>query len=62
MSRISDTAETMYYVATCLRHLDAIMALPQCCDCKKYRECEYRPEWGKPTRYNCPLFEKDGDE
>lgn len=62
MSRIKDLAETLYYIATSLRELDAIFALPQCADCAKYGACEYQPEWGRPTRYNCPLFEKDKED
>lgn len=36
-----------------------ISNLPNCHDCKKAakRSCEYRPIWGDPVRYNCPLWE-----
>ena len=59
MSRLQDLAATMYYVADSLRELDKILSLPRCEDCAKYGGCEYLPEWGRPTRYNCPLWEKN---
>lgn len=35
-------------------HLAAILKLPDCGDCGR-KDCEYMPQWGKPTRINCPL-------
>lgn len=34
--------------------------LPTCNDCADVK-CKYRPEWGRPVRYNCPLYVK-GDK
>lgn len=50
---------TLYYIAEALRKLDEIASLPNCMDCAKFKTCEYRPAWGRMTRYNCPLWNSE---
>jgi len=59
MSRLSDLSNTLYYIAESLRDLDKIVSLPNCNGCGKLNTCEYRPAWGRMTRYNCPLWNSE---
>lgn len=42
--------------------LDSLIAMRNihdtgCCnDCECSKGCTYKPEWGKPVRYNCPFY------
>lgn len=61
MDRLEELIDDIFYIGTSLRMLEEILKLPSCMECAKYGGCEYMPERGGPTRYNCPLFDK-GDE
>lgn len=55
-----ELANIMSFLADSLRDLDEILKLPTCNDCDKLGGCEYTPEWGHLTRFNCPLW--DGEK
>jgi len=60
MSRLEDLSANLHYIGECLATLDEILKLPNCQDCAKLGACEYQAEWGKFTRFNCPLWESNG--
>ena len=39
-------------------HSEGVSKLPDCNDCGKVKNCEYKPRLGAYTRINCPLWEK----
>ena len=50
-------AKALHYLGDCVRFTE-MMSKQHCCNsCGKMKTCKYRPEWGKPTRINCPLWE-----
>lgn len=57
MSRVTEIAGTLRYIADCLCELDRIAKLPNCNDCGKLGACDKMPEWGTTVRFNCPLWE-----
>lgn len=59
MSRATDIADTLRYIADCLSELDRIVNLPNCNDCAMQGSCDKRPEWGTTVRFNCPLWVKN---
>lgn len=54
-------AETLFYLSQCVTLAESIKKQPCCNTCGKLKTCEYRPEWGEPTRINCPLWVKEGE-
>ena len=59
MSRATDIADTLRYIADCLSELDRIAKLQSCNDCAMLNTCDKSPGWGEPVRYNCPLWVKN---
>lgn len=59
MSRATDIADTLRYIADCMSELDMILKLQNCNDCAMLGACNKMPEWGRPVRYNCPLWVKN---
>lgn len=51
-----DFARMLIYVADCIRYTQSVQSYDNCNNCGK-KGCEYRPEWGKQVRINCPLWE-----
>ena len=45
------------YVLECIATLKSIQELGDCNTCG-VKGCQYRPDWGKPVRYNCPHYEE----
>jgi hypothetical protein len=43
-------------------HSKGVSKLPDCNDCGKAKNCEYKPRLGAYTRINCPLWEKEAKE
>lgn len=42
--------------------LHEIITKGDCNECRK-KDCEYRPQWGEITRFNCPLWvAKEGEK
>lgn len=39
--------------------LTKIQSRPNCNDCGTQKECEYRPKWGTPVVYGCPLWRSE---
>lgn len=62
MNAIIEVAMALQTIADCLRQYDEIHNLPNCNDCNKVNECEYRPRWGATVRFNCPLWEAKPDK
>ncbi len=39
-----------------INQLEKISNLANCNDCGAVKKCQYKPKWGEPVRYNCPLW------
>lgn len=55
--RIGEIIGELHYVAELIDVAAKVMRQPNCNDCA-VEHCEYKPEWGMPVRYNCPLHVK----
>lgn len=55
----NEIIEAIYYIADTLRYAEQIKELNNCNDCAKKMSCEYRPEWGRMVRINCPLYKSE---
>lgn len=51
----ADLARILDRIADALMFVEKISEQPCCNTCWK-SSCEYRPDWGEPTRINCPLW------
>lgn len=51
-----DFAKMLIYVADCIRYTQNVQSYNNCNNCGK-KNCEYKPDWGKQVRINCPLWE-----
>lgn len=71
-AKLRDIIVNLHYVADLLMVADRISRMHNCNDCGA-KDCEYKPDWGSPVRYNCPFWRKtdeccplflkeDGDE
>ena len=56
MGRIDDIINKQEYILMVLRAYREITQSGCCNDCASSGECEYRPKWGEPIRYNCPFY------
>ena len=52
----SKAIEETAYILECIATLKSIQELGDCNTCGS-KDCQYRPELGKPVRYNCPHYE-----
>lgn len=52
--------DDMVYLADALALVRQIRDMPNCNSCG-VKGCKFRPEWGMPVRYNCPLY-AEGDK
>lgn len=59
VSKLSDIANELSFMVSCMCQLEEILALPNCNDCGKAKECEKRPNCGETVRFNCPLWEAE---
>lgn len=57
-----ELAQTLHKIADCILLADRISKQHSCNDCGIQKVCEVRPDWGEPTRINCPLWQKDGGQ
>lgn len=55
-------ASDLHYIADTLQFAAEVLQMPSCHDCADVRECQVAPGWGKPVRYNCPLWRGKGDK
>lgn len=60
--RIKRLASDLHYIADTLQFAAEVLQMPSCYDCADVRECQVCPAWGKPVRYNCPLWRGRGDK
>ena len=60
--RIERLASDIHYIADMLQCAAEIIQLHSCNDCADVLECQSCPDWGKPVRYNCPLWRGKGDK
>ena len=56
LASIADCLEQRESRIECIATLKSIQELGDCNTCG-VKDCQYRPEWGKPVRYNCPHYE-----
>ena len=54
-------AKAFFYIGDCIRFTESIKKQNTCNGCGKIKTCEYRPDWGAPTRINCPLWSREGE-
>lgn len=57
---INEIIGNLHYVADLLTVAKQVARMPNCNDCVK-ADCEYKPPWGMPVRYNCPLHARKED-
>lgn len=60
--RIERLASDLHFIADMLQFAAEILQRPSCSDCADVLDCEVAPTWGKPVRYNCPLWRGKGDK
>ena len=53
-----DLINLIYSILDYARLGCAISTQNSCNDCKR-GDCKYKPDWGDPVRWNCPLWEDD---
>ena len=58
---IETLIKALCYIADCIQFYERVSKQPCCNSCREKKTCNYRPDWGEPTRINCPLWQKDGD-
>jgi len=54
--------KNLKYVIDALEFMEKMKYSHSCNDCGVVETCEYRPEWGKPVRWNCPHWERGEQE
>ena len=60
MSRLDDVISDVGYILDCLKTLRNIESLGCCNSCEIMKDCEYKPEWGQLSRFNCPFYKGPG--
>lgn len=60
--RAERLANDLHYIADMLRFAIEVSEMHNCNDCIDKLDCEVSPGWGKPVRYNCPLWRGKGDK
>lgn len=50
--------KNLKFIIDALEFTQEMRGVHNCNDCEVVEKCEYRPEWGKPVRWNCPHWEK----
>lgn len=58
MSRLDDTIEIVAYILDTLMAYRQIVQTGECNSCSERKICEYIPELGELTRYNCPFYKR----
>lgn len=56
MSRLDDVISDVGYILNCLETLRNIESHGCCNSCESLKDCEYKPEWGQLSRFNCPFY------
>ena len=62
MSRLDDAIANTAYILDCLMALRNIHDSGSCNDCGISVICDFKPKLGQLVRYNCPFYEKEGEE
>ena len=62
MSRLDDAISQTAYILDCLMVLRNIYDSGSCNDCGSIRVCQCKPKLGQMVRYNCPFYEKEGEQ
>lgn len=57
MSRLDETIADVAYILEALKAYRNIVRSGNCNSCWN-KSCEWKPEWGKPLRWNCPHYEQ----
>lgn len=62
MSELDDIFTDLKHITDCILAYRRIINMPNCNDCG-IKDCEVKPKWYDPIRYNCPLWREreDGD-
>lgn len=60
MNKIDSAISIVGYILDCLKCYKNIVESGCCNSCEKLKECEYRPEWGQLSRFNCPFYKGPG--
>lgn len=51
-----DLITALTRIVECIQFTERISKQPCCNSCTQLKECEYKPDWGQPTRINCPFW------
>ena len=46
--------KNLKFIIDALEFTQEMRGVHNCNDCGVEKECEYRPKWGEPVRWNCP--------
>ena len=57
-------ADLLIYAGQAIRYYQRVSSYNDCYTCAggKDRSCPYLPDWGEPTRINCPLWYSEKKE
>ena len=62
MSRLDDAISQTAHILDCLMELRNIYECGCCNDCGISVICDFKPKPGQMVRYNCPFYEKEGEQ
>lgn len=62
MNRLDDTIANVAYILDSLMALRNIYDSGSCNDCGISAICNFKPKLGQMVRYNCPFYEREGEE
>lgn len=60
MNKLDNAIANTAYILDYLRVLRNILETGDCNNCET-KNCIYKPKPGQMVRYNCPFYEKEGD-
>lgn len=60
MNKLDNAIANIAYILDCLTVLRSILETGDCNNCR-VKDCYCKPRPGQMVRYNCPFYEKDGN-
>ena len=61
-TKLDNAITNVAYILDSLVALRTIYETGSCNTCCKKKKCDYAPDWGHITRFNCPFYKGDNDE
>lgn len=62
MDKLNNAIANTAYILDCLRNLRSIYETGDCNNCAVEVVCDFKPRPGQMVRYNCPFYEKNGEQ